>query len=86
MDCIYSQNMFPTLKSSTEDQTYLTFAFVLQYNLVLEKDFFVSLAIKLVKASTLRYPQNWHSGVFAKDALEDYSHKLQRGVCSVKSV
>ena len=40
MDCICSQKMFLTLKSSTEDQTYLTFAFVLQYNLVLEKEFF----------------------------------------------
>ena len=24
--------------------------------------------------------RKWHSGVFAKDALEDYSHKLQRGI------
>ena len=41
----------------------------------------------LVISSTLWHPQNLTiSRVFAKDVSEDYSHKLQRGMCSVKSV
>ena len=80
MDCISFQNLLPALKFRTEDKTYLTFEFFLQYNLVRERIFFVSLAIKLVMSSTLRNPQKMTLRVFAKDALEDYSHKLQRGI------
>ena len=39
MDCIPSKNLLPTLKLNTEGQTYLTFTFMLQYNLVGERFF-----------------------------------------------
>ena len=80
MDCISSQNLLPALKFSTEDKTYLTFEFVLQYNLVRERIFLFPWQLSWSCPQHLGILRKWLSGFFAKDALEDYSHKLQRGI------
>ena len=80
MDCIPSKNLLPTLKLNTEGQTYLTFTFMLQYNLVGERFFLFPWQLSWSCPQHKGILRKWHSGVFAKDALEDYSHKLQRGI------